>query len=100
MTRAPHVKSNRWLRLRYLVVLVVLVWAGWRFWSVELPQITALHHQQQSLQSQLSSLQAQQNDLKRKVAEFHNKQFLQQYATQHYGLVVPGQQLFDVGPKH
>ncbi len=92
--------NNRRLRLRYVVVLVVLVWAGWRFLTIEMPQLSTLRHQQQSLQSQLTSLKAQQNKLKVKVSEFNNKQFLEQYASRHFGLVAPGQQLFIVAPKH
>lgn len=96
----PRLRGNRWLRVRYIVVLVVLVWAGWRFWNVERPQLAELRHQQHSLQSQLTSLQGKNAKLKRQVEEFQNPQFLAQYAGAHYGEVKPGQQLFDIAPRH
>lgn len=89
---------NRWFRVRYLAVAVVLVWALFRFWHVEMPQLSQLSRQQQALQTKLSSLQTQQGHLKTQVKEYQNDAFIAKYASEHLHLVLPGQVPFTVSP--
>lgn len=98
--RGSRQKAQPWFKIRYLAVLVVLVWAGIRFWHVEMPQVTQLAQQKHQLESQLKNLQTQQSKLQVQVAEFKNNSFLAAYAGQHYQMVAPGQVMFTVSSKH
>lgn len=88
----------RWFKVRYLVVLAILVYAAIYLWHSEVPQLQALEQQQHTLSTQLAALQQQQTNLKRQVAEYHNKSFLEAYASRHLHLVLPGEKLFTVTP--
>ncbi|MDQ0190148.1 septum formation initiator family protein [Alicyclobacillus cycloheptanicus] len=101
---SPHSTStrsvNRWFRIRYLAVVVIVAWAAYRLWHVEMPQLRALQHQQQTLQTKLTALQQQQTQLKTQVKEYQSKAFIAQYASQNLHLVLPGQVPFTIPAKH
>jgi cell division protein FtsB len=95
--RSRGVKRVSWVKLRYIGLALVVLWAAYEFWYVQAPELTLLNQQHAELQSQLTALQHQQHALNGQVLELQSDQYIAKYATSHYNLIVPGQVSFDLG---
>ncbi|MCL6637357.1 MAG: septum formation initiator family protein [Alicyclobacillus sp.] len=91
-----HAIWLRRIKLRYVLLVAVLVWAGYYEWRVEQPQLTQLQVKQQSLQSQLADLQKQHTELTRQAQQLQDDAYIARYASEHYNLSLPGQVTFEV----
>ncbi|KPV44656.1 septum formation initiator family protein [Alicyclobacillus ferrooxydans] len=83
-------------RLRYAIVAVVLVWAGYHYLTTQLPQYNALKSQEVSLTKQLQGLQTQHKLLQTQQAQLGDKSYVLQYAAKKYNLIEPGQVAFNL----
>lgn len=96
-SRIPsRVKPPKWLKLRYVLTLGVLGWAGFYYWHTQYPELSRLQHQQQQLQSQVATMNQKHDELFRQVQEFQTNTYIARYASQHFNLVLPGQVPFNV----
>jgi cell division protein FtsB len=92
------VRSRRkpWLRLRYVLLVVVCGWAGIHYFTVQYPEWKALEVQNVQLNHQLSQLNQQQTELHQQVQQLNSKAYIEKYATEHFDLILPGQVSFNM----
>ncbi len=83
-------------RIRYLVLLLVLVWAGYDYLHVQLPQLRSLEAQEERLQVQLHTLDQQHANLSMQARQLQSDAYVAKYASERYNLVLPGQVAFTV----
>lgn len=83
-------------RLRYVMVAAVVVWAGYHYFTTQLPQYRALKTQEASLTKQLHGLQTQHKVLQTEQAQLGDKSYVLQYAAKKYNLIEPGQVAFNL----
>lgn len=83
------------IKLRYVVLLIVLAWAGYHYWSVQRPELLSLESQQSALKSQIATLQQKHTLLTHQVSELNSNRFIENYAANHFNLILPGQVPFD-----
>lgn len=95
--QATHRKRRRFVRLRYVLVVGVVVWAGHHYLYHQLPQLGQLQAQQTKLTQQLASLRQQHQTLQNQEQEFKNPAYIAKYAAEHYGVVLPNQIPFTLG---
>ncbi|MDP9729760.1 FtsB family cell division protein [Alicyclobacillus tolerans] len=87
---------RKFLRLRYVALCVVFAYAVIHYETVQRPILQQLEVQHQQLNNQLSQLKTQNTYLKNRVQQLNNPSFIEKYATDHFGLIVPGQIPFTV----
>lgn len=90
------------IRIRYLAVLAVSLWAMYFYWHVQHHQLALLSDKSNSLQAQLVTEQKQHQKLQNMVNEFQNSAYIERYAAEHFNLILPNQVSFTVQstPKH
>lgn len=88
--------GRRFPKLRYVAVFIVCGWALYHYWHVQHPQLAQLQRQQQQLQTEVATMQQRHVALQREITEFHDNSFIARYASQHFGLYLPGQVSFTV----
>ena len=96
MRQDQRLKRFPFFRVRYLLVAIVLVWAGYHYFAVQLPQYQALKSQEATLTKQLHTLQAKHQQLQKQETELKDPAYILQYAAKKYNLVAPGQVAFNV----
>ncbi|QSO50599.1 septum formation initiator family protein [Alicyclobacillus curvatus] len=89
-------RRNPTFRLRYVLLAAVFVWAGYHYFTKQLPEYHALKGQETALTKQLQTLQGQHQALQKQEVQLQDPAYIMQYAAQHYNLVVPGQVSFDI----
>ncbi|MCL6548715.1 MAG: hypothetical protein K6T30_07375 [Alicyclobacillus sp.] len=93
---APGQPARRVPKLRYIALAVVCGWAFYYYDQVQRPQLAHLLSQQQRLEAELHSATVQQAELRQKVQEFQNDDFIARYASQRFNLILPGQVSFNI----
>lgn len=99
-TIGPYSQRKPVIRIRYLLVLAVVVWAGFHYWTQQRPQAEELQTKQQNLTKQLAMLKQQHQQLQVQSKQLQDKSFIMGYAARQYNLVLPGQVSFDVVSHH
>lgn len=89
-------RRPKWLKLRYITVLCVCVWAVYFYWHTQYPQLQQLSAKQANLQQELSAANKQQTDLIQKSKQLQDDHYIARYASEHYNLILPGQVAFDM----
>jgi hypothetical protein len=84
------------VKLRYVAVLAVFVWAIYYYWHVQHRELVALSVKSSQLQAQLVAAQSEHAHLQSLADEFQNKVYIERYATQHFNLILPNQVAFTV----
>jgi cell division protein FtsB len=95
---AASARSRRfkWLKLRYIAVLVVWIWAAYYYWHTQYPQLQALSAKQAELEKQLAAASKQHADLLKQSQQLQDDAYIARYASDHFNLVLPGQVAFNV----
>lgn len=91
---------KRGIRIRYLVVLGVVIWAGYHYLVQQRPQVEAMQVQQRNLTNQLAALKHQHQVLQLQSKQLQDKSYIMQYAARQFNLVLPGQVSFNVVKQH
>lgn len=88
--RGPRIK------IRYIAVLVMMVWAIYFYWNVQHRQLVALTDKANALKVQLAASQKEHSRLVNMANEFQNPTYIQRYAAEHFNLILPNQVAFTV----
>jgi cell division protein FtsB len=83
-------------RLRYVAVLIVVIWGAYQYFHVQRAEYQALKSREAALQAQLQAMQEKQKDLEQQAQELQSDDYIARYASQHFNLVMPGQVSFVV----
>ncbi|MCL6454561.1 MAG: septum formation initiator family protein [Alicyclobacillus sp.] len=89
--RAVATRRKPRIRIRYLVVALVLLWAGYHYWVQVRPEAVALQSKEAALTKQLAALRAQHQQLQVQAKRLQDKNYVLTYAAEHYNIVLPGQ---------
>lgn len=84
------------VKIRYLAVLAVLVWAMYFYWHVQRTQLMALSDKENLLKAELAASQKQHSNLVNLSREFQDPAYIQRYAAEHFNLILPNQVAFTV----
>jgi cell division protein FtsB len=84
------------LKLRYVAVLAVWIWAAYHYWHTQYPQLQALSAKQADLEKQLAEASKQHDELLKQSQQLQDDAYIARYAADHYNLVLPGQVAFNV----
>ena len=96
---APTAASLSWrkfLKLRYLLLMAVLIWAIYEYLVVLHPELVRLQAKSVSLQTKMTQLTNEHASLNRQIANLNNRAYIDKYATEHYNLTAPGQVSFEM----
>jgi cell division protein FtsB len=86
----------KWLKLRYIAVLLVWGWAGYYYWHTQYPQLHALSAKQAELEQKLQAASKQHAELLKQSQQLQDDAYIARYASEHYNLILPGQVAFNV----
>ncbi|TCP52725.1 cell division protein DivIC [Tumebacillus sp. BK434] len=96
--KKPSPRSKRKWNIRNLFLFAFLTWAGYVFFFVQAPDIDRLKQEQQKLGTEIQQMKVTNQDLKAKIEQLNDPDYIAELARKKYLMVKDGETLF-VQPK-
>ncbi|MDB5085834.1 MAG: hypothetical protein JWN30_2720 [Bacilli bacterium] len=81
-------------RMRNLLLIGCIVWALWTYFFVQLPALHQLNREKADLSNQLSSMQQDNSNLGKTIANLGTDAYIERIARQDYNMIKPGDILY------
>jgi cell division protein FtsB len=87
---ATGTKSKRFSRLQIWIIMLCLIWAGYTFFSVQLPNLHKLNVKEKQLNQQLADLNQKNQQLQDKIQKLNQDTYISEIARSKYNMQQPG----------
>ncbi len=82
------------VKLRYVIVLAVVLWGAYTYWFVQRPLFEREAASRAALDQEMKVAQFQTRLLTQQIKELHSNRYIAQLAEKKYNLIQPGEILF------